>query len=392
MSDSIPDRHALIARARALIPRLRERAAECETLRRLPDATQRDFLEADLYRLYLPRRYGGFESDYQLQVDIAAEIGRGCGSSAWVLSILASHSWVQGMMPPEAQDEVWARDPDALIASAFPARGATARAIAGGMVLDGQWSFASGVDVCTWAHFNVLLPQERGPPVHYFVAVPRADYTVIDDWYTVGMRGTGSKSIAVANLFVPAHRGLNTHDCVGGATPGSAVNPGTLYRMPLFALFGHGIAGPAVGIARGAFDAICEPMAARRSQAGVAVAEQPTVQLRLAEASAEIDAARALLKEASDDAAAYAARDAIPPLAARVRYRRNGAYAGTLCQRAVERLYPLAGANGLAEASPFQRSLRDIHACCAHIALTWDVQAANYGGVLLGRPSSDPKL
>jgi 3-hydroxy-9,10-secoandrosta-1,3,5(10)-triene-9,17-dione monooxygenase len=215
---------------------------------------------------------------------------------------------------------------------------------------------------------------------------------VIDDWYTLGMRGTGSKSLAVSNLFVPAHRALDTHACIGGPTPGSAVNPSPLYRMPLFALFGHGIAGPAVGMARGAFDAIAGPLASRRSQAGVAIAEQPTVQLRLAEASAEIDAARALLKDASDDALAHAMRDEVPALETRVRYRRNGAYAGTLCQRAVERLYPLAGANGLADASPFQRALRDIHACCAHIALTWDVQAANYGGVLLGRASTDPKL
>jgi 3-hydroxy-9,10-secoandrosta-1,3,5(10)-triene-9,17-dione monooxygenase len=386
-------RDDLIARAHDMIPALRERAAEAETLRRLPDATNEAFHAAELYRMYQPRRYGGFEMDYQLQVDVAAEVGRGCGSSAWVLSILASHSWVHGMMGRAAQDEVWAKNPEAIIASAFPTRGATTTQVDGGFVIDGRWSFASGVDHCEWSHFNLLVPRPGKPPQHYFAAVPATDYTVVDDWFVAGMRGTGSKSIDVNKLFVPAHRALDTHACVGGPTAGSALHPGPLFRMPLFALFAHGIVGPAVGMALGALDCVVEPMrGARLSQGGLKVGDQPTVQVRLAEASAEIDAARALLKAASDEATALAVRDALPTLEQRVRWRRNGAYAGTLCLRAVERLHPLAGANGLADSSPFQRAFRDVHAACAHIALTWDVQGANYGGVLLGGASTDPKL
>lgn len=387
-------RDDFIARARDLIPSLRARAAEAETLRRLPDATNAAFHAAGLYRLYQPRRYGGYEMDYQLQVDVAAEIGRGCGSSAWVLSILASHSWVHGMLGETAQDEVWASNPEAIIASAFPTRGAMTTPVDGGFVIDGRWSFASGVDHCEWSHLNLVVPSGPGkPPQHYFAAVPASDYTIVDDWFVAGMRGTGSKSIDLDKVFVPAHRALDTHACVGGPTPGSELHPGPLYRMPLFALFAHGIVGPAVGMALGAFDTIVEPLrASRTSQGGLKVGDQPTVQVRLAEASAEIDAARALLKAASDEATELAARAVVPSLETRVRWRRNGAYAGTLCQRAVERLYPLAGANGLADGSPFQRAFRDVHAACAHIALTWDVQGANYGGVLLGATSTDPKL
>ena len=180
---------------------------------------------------------------------------------------------------------------------------------------------------------------------------------------------------------------------MGGITPGSRLHPGPLYRMPLYSLFAHGIVGPAVGMALGAFDVIVDPLKrARTSQTGQAVGENQSVRIRLAEATAEIDAARAILKRASDDATALAERDVIPTVEQRVRFRRDGAYAANLCLRAVERLYPLAGATGLAADSPFQRAFRDIHACCAHVALTWDVQAANYAGVLLGNPSNDPKL
>jgi 3-hydroxy-9,10-secoandrosta-1,3,5(10)-triene-9,17-dione monooxygenase len=87
-----------------------------------------------------------------------------------------------------------------------------------------------------------------------------------------------------------------------------------------------------------------------------------------------------------------AAAGALPAVPDRVRWRRNGAYAATMCMRAVQRLHPLAGAGAISEDHAFQRSLRDIHAVCAHIALTWDIQATNYGGVLLGQPSADPKL
>jgi len=392
-ASATPTRDELIGRARDLVPVLRERAAEAEALRRLPDATNRAFQEAGLYRLYLPRRYGGYEADYQLQIDVAAELGRGCGSSAWVQSILASHSWVHGMLGQEAQDEVWGKTPEAIIASAFPTRGASATPVEGGFVVDGRWSFTSGVDHCEWSHLNLLVPRPGQPPQHYFAAVPARDYTIIDDWHVAGMRGTGSKSIDLTKIFVPAHRALDTHQCVGGPTAGSALSPGPLFRMPLFALFAHGIVGPAVGMALGALDCVLAPLrASRKSQAGLTVGGLPTVQVRLAEASAEIDAARALLQAASDEATALAAADIVPSLEPRVRWRRNGAYAGSLCLRAVERLYPLAGANGLAEASPFQRVFRDIHGACAHIALTWDVQGANYGGVLLGGASTDPKL
>jgi 3-hydroxy-9,10-secoandrosta-1,3,5(10)-triene-9,17-dione monooxygenase len=385
-------RDELIDRARQLIPTLQDRAPEAERIRRLPEQTHKQLLDADLYRIYLPRRYGGAEHDFQLQVDIAAELGRGCGSTAWVWSIVASHHWVQGMMDVRAQDDVWGSDPEALIASAFPGRGSTATAVDGGFVLDGMWSFSSGIDICQWVQLTIMVKDGDGPPHQRFALMSTSDGEVVDDWHVAGLRGTGSKSLRLQQVFLPAYRTLDSRACLGQPTPGSAVNPGALYRMPLFALFGHGIVGPAVGIARGALDTVLESMRSRRSVAGVALAEQPTVGVRLAEASAEIDAARALLRAASEEGTAAAEAGVQPALTDRVRWRRNAAYAATLCVRAVQRLQPLFGGGGLADDTPTQRAFRDVHAVAAHIALTWDVQAANYGGVLLGAASTDPKL
>lgn len=386
-------REELIGCARDLVPSLRTRAAEAEELRRLPEQTHKELVADGLFRIYLPRRYGGPELDFQLQVDIAAELGRGCGSTAWVWSIVASHHWVHGMMDARAQDEVWAADDDALIASAFPTPDATVAPVDGGYIVDGVWSFASGIDICDWVHLTMMVPHPAGgPPHHRFGLVARADGELIDDWYTVGLRGTGSKSLRLSQVFVPSYRTLSTEECVGGPTPGSQVNPNPLYRLPLFSLFAHGIAGPAIGIARGALDDLVSSVRAGRARAGAALAQQQTILLRLAEAGAEVDAAQGLLRSASEESTAAVTAGVEPSLVDRVRWRRDGAYAATMCLRAVQRLAPLVGARGLADRHPFQRALRDVHAVCAHIALTWDVQAANYGGVLLGLPSTDPKL
>jgi 3-hydroxy-9,10-secoandrosta-1,3,5(10)-triene-9,17-dione monooxygenase len=387
-------RTELIGRARDLVPAIAARAGRADELRRLPDETHDDLVDAGLYRLYQPRRYGGYECDFALQIDIAAELGRGCGSTAWVHSILASHSWVQGMMTGRCQDEVWGDTPNVVIASANPTRGVRMDEVDGGYLLDGKWSFSSGVDHCDWTHFNILVPRRDAPAEHIFVAAPKSDYAVLDDWYANGLRGTGSKSLVVKELFVPEYRAIRSHACIGGPTPGSAVNPGPLYRLPLFALFGKGIVGPAVGIARGAFETVVDGMRKARTSisTGSKLSDQSTVQVRLAEAAAEIEFAWTRLVADCNEATEIAADGRMPDLSERVRWRRNDAYAANLCVRAAERLYPLLGANLLAEENPVQRHWRDVHAVCAHIALTWDVQGANWGGVLFGNPSTDAKL
>lgn len=367
----------------ALLGLLRATSLEADRSRRLPERVHRALLDAGIYHLYVPKRYGGQQADYWRGAEAAFEIARASGSAGWVASVIASHAWVQGMMALEAQDEVWKATPRAVIASASWGAESSVKAVEGGFVLDGTWRFASGVDYADWAHFNLFMPSG-----HRFALVPRREFTIVDDWHASGLRGTGSNSIVVKNLFVPEYRTLVSARCIGGETAGSRAHGGTLYRLPLYALFGLGLVAPAVGAARGAWDEIVEPLRrARRSVSGAKLSDQPTAQLRISEAQAEIDSAVALLKATCDEAGGE-----IAPVETRYRWRRNTSYAATLCVRAVERLYPLAGAAGLSEDSAFQRHFRDVHAIAAHIALAWDVQAVNYGSVTLGAPPPDPKI
>src|SRR5471030_1136015 len=126
---------AMVARAKALVPRLGDRASRTEELRRLPPETERDLHEAGLFRIVQPKRVGGSEFDYVALVDFADTIALADASVAWNLANLSSHHWMLGMFDPRAQDAVWSQDPNALIASSFVFPAGRARRVDGGYVL-----------------------------------------------------------------------------------------------------------------------------------------------------------------------------------------------------------------------------------------------------------------
>jgi 3-hydroxy-9,10-secoandrosta-1,3,5(10)-triene-9,17-dione monooxygenase len=391
MPTAVPSREEMVDRARALIPTLRKRALEADRERAISLDTHRAFEAAGFYRMFQPARHGGYEMPLGMMVEVAGELGRGCGSSAWVFTNLAVQSWIVGMHQPAAQDEMWGDNPGALCASSFPLRGA-ARRVDGGLVLNGVWSFASGIDFADWENLQVFIPRDGGLPDHRFVLVPKRQLTIEDDWFVTGLSGTGSKSVRLDDVFVPDHRVLDTQLISAGTPPGGAVNHAPLFRVPPWSVGTKVFSGPAFGIARGALDLVEEDMRARQSVTGAKMVDVPTAQARIAEAGAEIDAAEALLLRDCDDAMRLAATRTPPSLIQRARWRRNNAFAGQLCLRAVERLHPLAGARGLGQDSLFQLAWRDIHAAVSQITMAWDIQAVNAGRIQLGLPSMDPRL
>jgi len=231
-ADGRPTREDILHRARAMVPLLREKALQAERDRLIPVETHRAFQQAGFYRLFQPARYGGYEMPIGLMVEAAGELGRGCGSSAWIFTNLAVQNWIIGMHQPQAQEDVWGGNPEATAASSFPTQGGTGRYVDGGLVLDGIWSFASGIDFVDWENLQCFIPNEKGPPDHRFVLVPKRDFAIKDDWFADGLSGTGSNSIVFKDVFVPAHRVLNTLLIGGGPSPGSAVNPSPLYKVP----------------------------------------------------------------------------------------------------------------------------------------------------------------
>jgi 3-hydroxy-9,10-secoandrosta-1,3,5(10)-triene-9,17-dione monooxygenase len=381
----------LIDRARALAPVLRERAATAEQLRRIPDETHAAFRDAGFYRVFQPARYGGLEARYGLHTLLAAETARGCGSSAWALSVTACHAWILGMFPREAQDEVWGEDPARAVASSFLGVGPRLAPETGGIRLSGRWRFSSNVDHCASAILLAMVPGPRGVTPQ-FLLVHRDQYEIEDTWRTVGLAATGSNDIVIKDAVVPPHRVLDVIATRDGRAPGAEANANHLYRLPLFACLPHSLIGAALGAALGAVDQIVTDLAGRASVTNVRLAEQQTIQARIAEAAAELEAASALLQvdRARINDIGRALR--MPDDATRLQLRLNVGYAAKLCVQAVERLMPVVGGRGLELTHAFQRAWRDVHAVAQHIALVWDVQALNYAAMRLGLTSGDPKI
>ena len=383
---------ALVEKAKSFIAPFRERAPDAERNRRLHRETHEAMLEAGLYKVQMPARYGGFEMSHRGMLNISAEIGRGCGSAAWIFSNIAAQNGIVAMACREAQDEVWADDNDACTASSFPAQGGKVRRVDGGIVADGVWSFASGVDWADWNNMQVFIPNEDGSREHRMALVPKSDYEVIDDWYSPGLAATGSRSIRLENVFIPEHRTLSTAAARRGETIEASENFGPIFRVPPMCGANKIFSGPVIGMARGCLDAIERELSGRDTVGGAPMAKLTTAQLRVAEAGALIEAAWALMQRDCDVALEIGREGRLTTVEDRAFWRRNNAYAGVMCIRAVDILHPLIGARGLVPESDFLRSYRDIHAGTMQINMAWDRHAIAAGEIQLGLTPSDPRI
>lgn len=386
---------AMVARAKALIPHLRDRAAKTEELRRLPPETERDLHEAGLFRILQPKRVGGSEFDYVALVDCAYALGQGDASVAWNFSNLASHHWMLGMFDKRAQDLVWNKDVNALIASSFIFPAGRARKVDGGYVLRGSWPFSSGVDSSEWNMLaSVVSSDDEADGIEYRIfLLNRTDYKIIDTWNAAGLRGTGSNDVEVHDAFVAEPMTVAVNDLAGGPTPGSAVNPNALYALPVFSLFPYVLSGVALGNAQACLDDYVDIARHRASTYNRAkLGDLQSTQIKIAEASAKIDAARLIMRSNCIEAMADAHRGHIPDMAAKTKLRRDGAYSVNLCTEAVSLLFSASGGRGLSTTGALQRQFRDAHAINSHIAFSFDAAGTNYGRVALGLPSENLTL
>jgi 3-hydroxy-9,10-secoandrosta-1,3,5(10)-triene-9,17-dione monooxygenase len=386
---------AMVERADALLPRLRDRAARTEELRRLPPETERDLHDAGLFRILQPKRVGGAELDYVALVDCAEILGRADASVAWNLANLASHHWMLGMFDKRAQDLVWDKDPDALIASSFIFPAGRARKVEGGYTLRGSWPFSSGVASCDWNMLaSVVSSEDEADGVEYRIfLVHKNDYRILDTWNAAGLRGTGSNDVEVHDAFVAEALSVEVSDLAGGPTPGCAVNPNPLYALPVFSLFPYVLSGVALGNAQACLDDYVDLALHRASTYNRArLGDMQSTQIKIAEASAKIDAARLIMRSNCIETMADARRGDIPDMAAKTRLRRDGAYSVNLCTEAVSLLFSASGARGLFTTGVLQRQFRDAHAINSHIAFNFDAAGTNYGRVALGLPSENLTL
>jgi 3-hydroxy-9,10-secoandrosta-1,3,5(10)-triene-9,17-dione monooxygenase len=383
-----------LRRAREIVPALRERAQKCEDARMLIRENEQLLHETGLFRFHQPKAFGGMELDFVAIFDIPAEIARGCPSTAWNVGNLATHHWMLGYWEPETQHEVWDANPDALIASSIALAAGRGRKTDGGFVVSGRWPFSSGVDNSDWNMLAVTVYDGDKAVDWRLCLVPKSDYEIIDTWYAMGMAGTGSKDIAVKELFVPERRALALARTRGGYEhPGAAINRSALYGIPIIGAAGIPLSPASIGAAEGAYEHFVASMGKRvGTYTGAKVSDFQAVQIKVARARVLIDSARAISRQASIALQEISARGEIPDLATKLRWRAQSAFAVNQAREAVETLWSCYGAQGIYMRDPIQRHLRDVIAMNQHFSFNFDIAGAAFGLNALGGPYANPTM
>jgi alkylation response protein AidB-like acyl-CoA dehydrogenase len=381
---SLPkEERAMLERARALIPLLTERAPAAAAARQLPEETIAEYHAAGILRILQPKRFGGQQGRFSLFSRIVEELTYGCASSAWVYAVLAEHQWIIAQYPEQAQIDVWGDDPEAVASSSLAPRAAGER-VPGGWRLSGKYPFSSGCDFAQWAILGAFLG-ERGDPRHIaYLLVPLAEVEIADDWQTLGLAGTGSKSLILHDVFVPEHRCVMVSDLFAGTPPGALVHPDYLVlRAPRGFLVSYSLPPVAIALGRRALDIACAALAGRVSRGVTKVAESEVVQMVIGEAAAAIDAATLMLHTGRDSSTAEVSSGRRITEAEALRARRDMVYAQHQVSWAVDRLCELDGARWVYDSDQLGAIRRDVMTILTHHAASRQAAMAPYGKMLL---------
>jgi len=378
----------MLAAARALVPRLAERAAGATAARTVPQETIAAYHALGIMRILQPRRFGGLEGRFSLFSRIVEELTFGCASSAWVYAVLAEHNWVVAQYPEQAQIDVWGDDPTAVASSSLAPRAAAKRVGSDGWRLSGRFPFSSGCDHAQWAILGAFLGEIGDAASVAYLLVPLAEAEIVDDWQVLGLLGTGSKTLRLRDVFVPAHRVVMVHDLFAGTPPGAAVHPDyAVLRAPRGFLVSYSLPPVAIALGCRALDLVSRDLATRLSRGVNRMADSEVVQMTLGEAAAAIDAATTLLHVGRDWTTDEVSTGRLVTEAEGVRARRDMTYAQHQVGWALERLCELCGARWVYDSDPLQEIRRDVMTILTHHAASRQAAMAPYGKLLLARGS-----
>jgi 3-hydroxy-9,10-secoandrosta-1,3,5(10)-triene-9,17-dione monooxygenase len=384
LSDA-PDTATLIARAAALRPLLERNAQQTDAQRRLPDEIVQALKENGLCALMVPKRFGGYQTSIRTYVDVTSELGCGCGSTAWVASLINVCAWLAALFPERAQADVWESNPDAWIAGSLAPNG-VAIPVDGGWRVTGRWPWASGSLHAQWGACGIHMKNERGEMANFGLSLmPMNELGIEDTWFMVGMKGTGSNTIVASDVFVPEHRFLPYPQAFAG-TYRTEFTDEVVYRVDLVPVTVLILAGSQIGVARAALEHV---MAKSRSR-GIThtnfpiQAESAGFQMQVAEAAMKIDTAILHAQRAADDLDRAAEEGRHLDLTARARIRIDTALVAKYCREAVELLVSAHGTSSLADSNRLQRLWRDVHTASHHAITEWQVNLEVYGKALLG--------
>ena len=240
-----------VARTRELIPELRERAAQTAIDRRLPQANIDALRRAGSLKTIQAKRNGGYALGIRSHLDVMSALGQGCGSTAWVAGVVQAHSWLMSHFPEQGQDDVYAGQSRRGGLGRHRSRGKAVRT-ADGYRLEGVWPFGSGCERADWLLLGGIVFDDDGNELDQGdFMVPVSSVTIKDDWYVSGLAGTGSCTMVVDGVDVPAHRFLSLPGLIMGNSPGAGLHGDDwVQRCAPVPVLTIALCGGAIGIAK----------------------------------------------------------------------------------------------------------------------------------------------
>ncbi len=381
----LPTGAELIARARELKPLLAANAAQGETDRRVVEESIQALTDAGLFKISVPKRYGGYETSLRTMLDVSAAVAEADGGTAWVVTLINVCNWMVGLMPQQAQDDVFGADPDAKVSGEL-APTAQTRKVDGGWRVTGKWYYNSGSWHATWAAMGIPITDADGNVVDQGCAlIPRSDMDFEDTWFVAGMRSSGSNCLIADDVFVPEHRVMPMPPAIAGDYL-TEHSDEVLYRSALMPVVALVLVGPQLGLGRAALDFVIDK-APKKSIAYTSYTSQKestAFQLQIAEAARLIDTAHLHAYRAAADIDEAAARGEYPDYLTRARVRSDTGYVAECVTRAMDILLYANGAGSFAEVSPLQRIWRDSATGARHAIVAPTVNYEIYGKALLG--------
>lgn len=364
------ERSRVAAGAGELASWAKKQARNHDAARQLSLETAARITTAGFAAHFVPVEWGGAAGTFSELVNAVAAIAEGCTSTGWCATLFAAHGRLAAYLPLLGRKSLWAQSPDVRIAAAIIPAAGEAAPVDDGWELSGRWTLASGVDHADW----VLLAAPTAGE-HRIFAVPRENCTVLDSWHHVGLRGTGSNTVQVQGVYVPAAATMTLEHL---ARPHSDPESARCHLVPYPMVAALIFAAPLLGAARGALAEWTAVTAAKYRLDGVG---QPSadVEVVLTRSSAEIEAAALLLRSASE----RADQGEVTTLTVG-QNARDAAVAADLCLTATERLFRSAGARSQGDDHDLQRYWRDVHAGAMHGALGMTAASARYAAAAFG--------
>ncbi|KRD05343.1 monooxygenase [Mycobacterium sp. Root265] len=384
------DVQAVLAGIDDLLPKLRERAQAAEDRRQVSYETINELDEVGFFKLLQPEQWGGLQADPTNFYEAVRRLASACGSTGWISSIIGVHNWHLALFDQKAQDEVWGEDPTVRVSSSYAPMGA-GTVVDGGYLVSGAWQWSSGSEHATWAFLGGPVIKDGRPVDFGSFLIPRTEYTIDDVWHVVGLKGTGSNTVVVKDVFVPSHRFLSYKAMNDGSAGGYENNTAPVYKMPWGTMHPTTISAPIVGMAYGAYAAHVEHQGkrVRAAFAGEKSKDDPFAKVRIAEAASDIDAAwRQLIGNVGDEYALLQAGKEIP-FELRARARRDQVRATARSIASIDLLFESAGATALVTGAPLQRFWRDAHAGRVHAANEPERAYLIFGNNEFGLPPAD---